>query len=221
MRRWRCAVLLCFAGIFCWSCLFPRSPAPVIYYYALEYDPPPRMAGPVTQGALIVYPFGASAPYASRSIVYRDTAYKRDAYGYHQWRAHPGAMVADMIRRDLQHTGMFEAVLAFGSTAPARYALEGTVEALFADKAAAQEAAVLCLTVTLLDLRAGKSDPAVLFQKTYALRMPCQAGTPQSIVAAMSAALAEGSRNICTDVRAAVQHASEKGITPSVSPVGQ
>ena len=197
------SVLVCCSG-----CVIQRSPAPVIHHYTLEYDPPRLAIEATTERVLAVQPFTVAAPYASRRIIYRDAKFRRDAYVYHQWRAHPGDLVADMLRRDLQQIGFFRAVVGLGSSVASSYVLEGTVEEFFVAELPDRWEAVMSLSITLLDAHPSDTSHIVLFQKTYSTRVLCRKHTPQSIVAAMSSAMAELSHSICTDIMAAVMAAS-------------
>jgi len=204
-----CAI--CLAALVCAGCFVPRSPAPVIYHYIFEYDPPRIEAPQPLDGAIIVQPFATATAFATRRIMYRDAAFKRDAYVYHQWRALPGDMVADMLRRDLREAGLFRAVFAAGSNAPGRFMLEGMVDEVFAGETADRWEAVLSMTVTLLDETTSDTSKKILLHQTYTARAPCGRKNPQSVAAAMSSALAELSGRICADVRAAADRASSAG----------
>lgn len=218
MRRTLILIVAWGAVLCCSGCVIQRSAAPVIHHYTLEYDPPRLAIEATLERVLAVQPFTVAAPYASRGIVYRDAGFRRDAYVYHQWRAHPGDMVADMLRRDLQQSGIFRAVVGLGSSVASSYVLEGTAEEFFAAEMPDRWEAVLCLSITLLDAHSADTSRAVLFQKTYTTRTPCQQRTPQSVVAAMSCAMAELSRSICTDIMATARDASTTAPSSPVRP---
>lgn len=200
--------VVCLAAAFCAGCLMPRSPAPVIYHYTFEYDPPKTGTAQPLDGAIVVQPFATATMYATRRIMYRDADFKRDAYVYHQWRALPGDMAADMLRRDLREARLFRAVLPVGSGAPSRFVLEGMVDEVFANETADRWQAVLSMTVTLLDEAVSDTSKKILLQQTYTARVPCAQKSPQSVAAAMSAAMAELSGRICADIHAAAHRAA-------------
>jgi len=200
-------LLPCLAALCCGGCLLPRIPAPVIYYYTLEYDPPQPTSTTPLPAALMVQPFFTNSVYNSRQIVCRDAAYARDASVYHQWRSRPGDLVADMIRRDLQHAGLFQAVVGPGSTVHSRYVLEGTVDEFLASEQGGTREAVLGITITLLDVETSDTSSAVLLQKSYQTRQICHHKGIPALVAAMSSALAEVSLRLGADIAHAVQRA--------------
>jgi len=192
----------------CTACLFPRQPANKISHYTLEYDPPQQAAGlqPLAY-TLSVQPFTVAAVYNTRRIVYRDASFKREEYVYHAWRASPGELVADFLRRDLQQAGLFQAVLPYGSSAGGRYLLEGSVDQFLESEMRDLWEAALTLTITLLDGAAVDSSKRILFQKTYSSRTACEHKNPQSFVAAMSRAMAGLSAAVSRDVYDALKNA--------------
>ncbi len=191
----------------CTACLLPRQQANTIHHYTLEYDPPAaRNLQPLAQ-ALGVQPFTVAAVYNTRRIIYRDASFKREEYVYHAWRANPGDLAADFLRRDLQQSGLFQAVLPYGSAAPARFLIEGSVDEFLECETRDRWEAVLTATITLLDGAAVDSSKKILFQKTYSARTACEHKNPRSFVAAMSSGMAGLSAQITRDVYDALKNA--------------
>lgn len=195
------------AACWCTACLFPRQPANTISHYTLEYDSPPAAGVQPLALTLSVQPFTVAPVYNTRRIVYRDASFKREEYVYHAWRAGPGELVADFLRRDLQQAGLFQAVLPYGSSAGSRYLLEGSVDQFLESETHDLWEAALSLTITLLDGAAGDSSKKILFQKTYSSRTACEHKKPQSFVAAMSRGMAGLSAAISRDVYDALKNA--------------
>ena len=75
------------------ACLNLKQPRNKIEYYTLEYDLAlPGNRQPLSD-AIRVDRFGVSPIYNTNRIIYRDGSFKRKAYVYYKWRAHPGDVV--------------------------------------------------------------------------------------------------------------------------------
>lgn len=99
--------------------------------------------------------FGVAPEFNTTKLVYRDLAFGRQEYAYHQWRGTPQALVADYLRRDMQKSGLFMAVAGPNSSMPATHQLEGVVEEWMELDQAERWLASAELTIILLDVRTG------------------------------------------------------------------
>ncbi len=207
------AVLLLALCAGCGSLIKQRTPP--TQYYQLDYAAPaPGAAAETLPAVLLVRPFRINAAYDRDSITYRDDAWRAGFYSYMQWIASPAEMVTAKIVRDLQASGAFAGVLAAGAVQQPDFAVIGTVEELGERRADTGTFGAVTLQVTLLRERrrvtrteGGDSQPAIVFQRSYAAQHPCEAATPASIAAAISAALQEVSAQLQADVIAAARGA--------------
>ena len=197
------ALLLTLTG-----CAATRTTAPDVRYYPLEYESP-AVAGQPSPAVIMLSRFGVAPEFSTAKIVYRDLSFGRQEYAYHQWRSTPQALVADYLRRDLQHSGLFLAVSRPGSSLTATHQLEGMIEEWMEVDEEDHWLATAGLTITLLDLRARNISDQVLFQRTYRESEPAAKKNPGSVVEAMSRVMRTLSERIITDVHAAIVAGTE------------
>jgi len=192
------------------ACLKFKQPRNEIAYYTLEYDPPEVAARQPLPHVIRVNPFSASPVYNTNRIIYSETAYKRQAYAYHKWRANPAELTAYFLRRDLEKCGLFKAVLTRDSTFPPAYLLEGTVqEFMEADKENAWEA-ILSVSIALIDENEPDISQKILFQKIYQARRQCREKNPPALAAALSLAMSQVSKEIINDTYRALADLPKK-----------
>lgn len=192
------ALLLALGG-----CGAGRAKAPDVRYYTLEYDSP-AVPGQQARAVIALSRFGVAPEFNTAKIVYRDLSFGRQEYAYHQWRSTPQALVADYLRRDLQHSGLFLAVSRPGSSLAPTHQLEGMIEEWMEVDEEDRWLATAGLTVTLLDLRARDIPDQILFQRTYRESEPAAKKNPGSVVEAMSRVMRRLSEKIIADVHAAI-----------------
>lgn len=197
-------VLMSIVTLILTGCGASRTPLPETRRYTLEYENA-AISGPVAKAVISLSRFGAAPPFNTTNIVYRDMAFGRQEYAYHQWRTTPQTMVMDYLRRDLQRSGLFLAVSSSGTGLSPTHQLEGMVEEwMEVDEANAWRASAE-LSITLVDLHARSVPDMVVFQRSYRASEPCAKKNPGSVVEAMSRAMRSISERIITDVYAAVR----------------
>lgn len=179
-----------------------KTPGPVIFY-TLDYAVPEFENSSTLPVALSVEKFTASPPYDSARIIYTTDAFTQNRYYYHQWITPPGEMVTRLLTRDLAASGRFQAVVNTreGWTT---HLLTGAINEFYEQDTEDQWNAVISITVILVDNRQKNGPPRICFQKTYQRRMPCAQKNPKSLASAMSLALAEISRELTSDIQAAI-----------------
>jgi cholesterol transport system auxiliary component len=182
------------------GCVSTKSPNETIVYYTLEYDPPVTKNHPPLPVALRVERFTVAPLYNTSNMIFREEAFKRDAYSYHRWRANPADLVTYYLSRDLKTSGLFAGVYDTRSRFLSTHAIEGSVEEFFENDNNGAWEAVLSLTVTLVTEREPDMSKAVLLQKYYRISEPCEQKNPGAVAAAMSRAMAKISEMIIADV---------------------
>ena len=194
------AVFTIFLSLILAGCLNLKQPKNKIEYYTLEYDPPAEQTRPPVSSALRIDRFAVSPIYNTNRIIYREGSFRREAYVYYKWRANPGDVVTYFLRRDLQHSGLFKAVVAGDSRLESEYTLEGTVDDFLEwDKKNGWEA-LLAISITLIQENEPDITKRILFQKTYTSIQPCRQKNPMALSEAMSTALSEVSEQIILDI---------------------
>jgi ABC-type uncharacterized transport system auxiliary subunit len=176
------------------------KPPTLVQKYILEY-PSPAVSGAGRIGEVIkVQLFEVAQVYNSPAMIYQPQPFKSDAYNYHRWRVNPGNLVTDYLLRDLRNSGLFKAVLPYGSTGKSRFLLEGGVEKFLEIDAPGGWQAALSLNITLLDLSLQELPQRVVFQKNYRTEEPLTDKTPKGLAQGMSRAMERLSARIITDV---------------------
>lgn len=193
-------IFLVFPIFFC-ACVGLKQPSKRIEYYTLEYDPP-RKIGILEPFPLVIRieHFGIAPTYNTNHIVYRDRAFKRNTYTYHQWSDNPGDMVTHFLYRDLKQSGLFKTVCLPDSGAPFSHMLEGSVDEFFQWDAEENLRAVLFVSINLLEKNEKDARKKVLFQGTYSTSKPCKQKGPGAVAEAMSEAMKEVSGKIIEDL---------------------
>ena len=109
------------------------------------------------------------------------------------------------MRRDIQNSGLFKAVVSRDSRLPSAYILEGTVdEFLEWDKKNSWEA-LLSVSITFMHENEPDISKKILFQKTYHATKPCRQKNPKALAEAMSLAMSEISEQIILDIYTIIQ----------------
>jgi ABC-type uncharacterized transport system auxiliary subunit len=201
--RVRNATLLLACGLAA-GCFGLSQPSPDIREYRLDYTPP-AVTGRALPVTLRVPPLAVAAIYDRQPIVYRDDAYATGTYFYSRWSTNPGAMLADLLARDLAASGLYAAIQQGPSLLASDYQLSGGIEEIEERMSAASCTASLRLRVLLVRIR-GSSAPPVLLQTTYAEQEPCRCNDVRDLARAMSSVL----QRISAQLQQAVYEAIEK-----------
>jgi len=188
------------------GCFGSAPPVPV-RQYILEYPPPLAQEGPATGDVLKVSRFTADRLYASPAMLYRQGAYRREAYRDQRWRVPPAEMVTDFLKRDLRQAGLFRAVLTTRDPEEPRFYLEGWLEEFLEVDEGTGRKAVLAVTVALRDASAQGADGLVRFQQSYRCESPFVNQGGEDFAAAMSRAMAQFSSQVISDVAKALKKA--------------
>ena len=194
------AVLFLMAALTLSSC---GKPPALINRYLLDYPAPVLAKLPPLDAGLQVRLFAVDEAVNRTEMVYKETPYRTGAYWYNRWRANPGYLVTDYLTRDLRDSGLFKAVFSHDAGGPARFRLEGDVQA-FNETNWPDWNAALTLNITLQDLDKENLADRVVFQRGYQTLEPMFTKTPQGLAEAMSRAMQKLSRQIIGDVYQAV-----------------
>ena len=186
------------------ACVDLKQPRTKIEYYTLEYDPPVPDHHPPVSEPIRVNQFAVSPIYNTNRIIYREGLFKREAYVYHKWRANPADVVTYLLRRDLQQSGLFKAVVSRESRLPPAYVLEGSVDEILEWNKKSGWEAFLSLSITLMQENEPDISKKILFQKTYFSNKPCRQKNPGALAEAMSSAMSEISAQIMLDIYKAI-----------------
>ena len=182
------------------GCIGTPSSTRKIEYYTLEYAPSSSEALNPLPLSLLIKRFRVDPLYNSTKIIYRDQKFKRDAYHYHKWRAHPGDLVTYLLARDMRSAGLFKAIFTANPTIPATHIVEGTVDEFFEKDGANAWEAVLTVGITLIVKDQTDISQSILLHNTYSATAICSQKNPRSLAAAMSRAMRRVSEMIVKDL---------------------
>jgi cholesterol transport system auxiliary component len=206
-----CVLLLCFCLLIGGCVNFGESKkAEKTIFYTLEYDPPVTNHSQPLSAALRIKRFSVAPTYDTNRIIYRERAFRRDAYVYHKWRTNPGVLVSHFLSRDMRESGLFEAVFSHDSRVPASHILEGKVDEFFESDAKGGREAVLSISIVLTAIDEMEVGKRTLLQKTYQKREPYRGKTPEALVEAMSHNMAEISSEITREIYSFLKQISDE-----------
>lgn len=188
------------------GCVSLARPAPPVQEYRLAYTPP-APGGNTVPVTVRVVPVRIARAYAGSAIVYREDEHRVGEYRYHRWATDPAGMIGELLARDLVSSGRYRAVEYGPSLVPADYEIIAEVEEM-EERLDGGCQARLQMRV-LLNRARPRNRQGVVFQRVYDAADPCTAGDAETVVAALSAALARISERLQTDVAGAIMEPAD------------
>ena len=94
-------------------------------------------------------------------------------------------MVADMLLRDMQTSGLFRAVFSRFNSEDASFVLQGSVGEFFLRVEQDRKIAVICIEITLKDPRKRETNRRVIYQRKYCHEEVLTEQTPYGYCQAM------------------------------------
>ncbi len=188
----------------CGGWLPKGKPSPPLKRFTLEYPPPVFEGWPQSEAALRVERFASASSINSRNMLYRAAPYRMAVYNFQIWIAEPADLVFDFLLRDLQASGLFQAIFAPQWPEEARFRLEGALTEFYENDETGRGAAVISLNAILLDMEQTEIDRKVVFQADYSFSEPIEKNA-ESLAEGMSAAMGRLSSQLISDIYAAVQ----------------
>lgn len=176
----------------------------VATYQALDYPPPGRDARQATPDTLMVYRFLLDPTVDDYALTISKRKGGEDVETAPRWRNHPADMMTDLIRRDLERSGLFQRTVDHFSTVPYRYALEGIVRELDAIIRDGKTFARIQVDVNLTDFDAPQQAGKALLKKKYRAEIPIPDTNPATVVAALNRGISDFSSQLRSDIRAAL-----------------
>jgi len=170
-----------------------------ISFYSLEYDPPQLESAPSLSAIIRIERFRVFPLYDSTKMIYREKAFKRDAYIFHKWWANPPDLVSYFLARDFRQSERFNAVFSPDQSFPASHLIDGMIEEFFEEDDVNAWYAILSLNISLIKEKEPDVSKRILMQKKYAIKEPCIEKTPIAFAQAMSRAMAKASEQIIRD----------------------
>jgi ABC-type uncharacterized transport system auxiliary subunit len=111
------------AAVLCTSC----GGAHAVHYYTLQMPAPAPVGDPRTNFVLGVQQFRAAEPLRDDRILYYESPTQLNFYQHHRWDTDPATMLAALVHRELQQTGVFAQVSLAPYLGNVDYILRGQV----------------------------------------------------------------------------------------------
>ncbi|MGH7971977.1 MAG: ABC-type transport auxiliary lipoprotein family protein [Limisphaerales bacterium] len=161
----------------------------------------PSSAAPVGGPVLSIRRVRVAAPFDNQAFVYRtgNLSYERDPYA--GFLVPPDESLAEPLRNYLRASGLFRIVVEPGSVVQPSVVAEVSVGQLYGDfRDRSHPVAVLEIHFTFIHMEQG-APRKVLFEKSYAKRVPLSARTASALMTGWNTALQEIVRDVITDLK--------------------
>lgn len=149
--------------------------------------------------------FSITAAYNSTSMIFRNDIYSLDSFNYSRWAVNPADMLADSLLRDMRESGLFKIVFSRYETDEGRFLVSGGIEEFYLRTDKNNKTAAISITISLQDTMEKETGKRMMFQKKYVREEPLQDSSPRGFCQAASQAMQVISREIISDIYAAVK----------------
>lgn len=201
LRLGLCLTLACLLPLA--ACLGPRPPV-TVEQYSLDYQAPAFPGRAPLAAGIKVARFSAAQEITGTDMLVQPGPYQRQVWDYHRWRVSPADLAGDFLARDLRAGGLFSLVLSHHDPSAVRFRLEGALERFQLTELPQGPAAVLEISLTLLDIRERELPRRLMFQRGYAMEVPLTQPGPLALAQGLSRAMAQLSARIIADIHQAV-----------------
>jgi ABC-type uncharacterized transport system auxiliary subunit len=148
--------------------------------------------------------FSAAQELASTDMLAQPGPYQRQVWDYQRWRVSPADLVGDYLTRDLRASGLFSLVLSHHDASAVRFKLEGALEGFQLRQSPQGPAAVLQMSLTLLDIRERELPRRLIYQRAYSAEVPLAQADPLELAQGLSRAMAQLSAKVIAELHQAV-----------------
>lgn len=189
------------------GCATSGRPQYDVERYLLSYPSPVWNQSGKLPVSIKLNRFSIATVYNSTRMVFRDDAYSIDSFNYSRWAVNPADMIGDSLLTDLRGSGLFETVLSRYETDEGRFVISGGVEEFYLRKDKNPKTALIRISITMQDSQERETGKRMMYQKKYLREEPLQDQSPRGYSQAASAAMQTISREIISDLYAAVKTA--------------
>jgi len=170
------------------SCLNTQSIYPEKKYYLLEIEQETPVKNQTKHGILRVAKIRMSPPYTGKGFIYKKSKNTYDTDFYNEFLVSPDDMLAELMRKWMASSGLFERVTCSPGHFKENYILEGAVTNLHGDYSDIDRPfAVLCIQFFLI--KDSGLNYQLIFQKNYVKKVAIDKHNTQSLVQGWNKAL--------------------------------
>jgi ABC-type uncharacterized transport system auxiliary subunit len=188
--------LLFFLALVCGGCL--SKPALRTQLFAFQ-TPPPATSSSSTR-VLTLRSVTVSPIFDNNSFIYRTGSETYEIDHYASFMASPGQAIGIAVRAHLLASGLFQNVVASGTSSRADVFMEVHVTELYGDfSQPGHPAAMLAMQITLLPATDANNRRPIL-QKEYSSRIPLEKNTAADVMTGWDTALGEIMTDFLSDV---------------------
>jgi len=180
-------ILICIL-FFIPSCLNTQSIYPEKRYYLLEITQRDPDNNQFKNGTLRIAKIRMSPPYTGKGFIYKKSNITYETDFYNEFLISPDDMIAELIRKWMATSGLFERVTCSPGHFKENYILEGAVTKMHGDYSNSDHPmAVLCMQFFLI--KDNGLNYQLIFQKNYAKHERIDKHNTQSLVQGWNKAL--------------------------------
>ncbi len=180
------------------GCVQLAQPAPHVERYRFDYEAP-ALGLAKLPFVLRLSNVDVAAAYDREPIAYRTGPFTGDSYHYHRWSAAPGALVHDILVRDLIASNVYRGVQATLGSVPADFEIAVYIDTLEEQSQAVGCSAVLVGRVSVVRQQLPKPATYVA-ELPYRFEESIACNQPHALVAALSRDLQHLSEALQKDV---------------------
>ncbi|MBM3300732.1 MAG: membrane integrity-associated transporter subunit PqiC [Deltaproteobacteria bacterium] len=159
----------------------------------------------------MVYGFLLADAVDPRHFVIREGQGGSSSAMLQKWEENPAEMVSELIRRDIEASGLFQKAVDQWSTVRHRYALEGKINTLHAVASRGKAKIQMEVEATLIDFEQRPGRGKTLMKKDYKIEVPSADTSSSSIARAINLAVKQLSERVRSDIRESLTPSGESG----------
>ena len=197
---WAASLLLLITG-----CATSSKPQYNVENYLLNY-PAPSWNKPEKLATSVKFNrFSIAAAYNSTHMIFRSDAHSIDSFNYSRWAVNPADMIGDSLTSDMRGSGLFLAVFSRYETDESRFIISGGIEEFYLRTDKSNKTAFIGISISVQDSQEKETGKRMMFQKKYVREEPLKDSSPKGYCQAASLAMQAISREIISDIYAAVK----------------
>lgn len=191
------------------GCAGSGKPQYNVEHYLLNY-PAPSWNKPEKLATSVKFNrFSIAAAYNSTNMFFRNDDYSIDSFNYSRWAVNPADMIGDSLASDMRGSGQFLAVFSRHESDESRFIISGGIEEFYLRTNNGNNTAVIGISISMQDSREKETGKRMMFQKKYSREEPLKDSSPKGYCQAASGAMQVISREIISDIHAAVKTRTE------------